>query len=296
MIRSRILSLVVLAVTLAPLSCGKREPTAVAKPTAAEAQKAAATEKTPPPYTYAAPVKGHYREVNIGSFDLVDGIAYPASNGAGTVIYVVDKQIASPVVADFPCPMTQARSLSVLRNADYVEVTLDAAGRSKYFAAGKMFGGSSREEEVGGHYWSSKLKSSETGRASGSVQHKSHGEFEFDLPILRPQVREVSEGDRAKGRRSDESAPKPTEQALAEAYKSVGQAALKKDLKSVLAALGFNEQQSMAIRGLEGIDANLSVYSDRFLEPGTASDFMAKPGTGYVRSEGVNSKGKKFAN
>jgi hypothetical protein len=31
-------------------------------------------------------VKGHHKEINIGEFDLVDGIAYPATGGAGTVV------------------------------------------------------------------------------------------------------------------------------------------------------------------------------------------------------------------
>jgi hypothetical protein len=298
MIRTRIHAAAFVTVILLSFGCAKKEPAAAvekAGPPAAAAQKAA-PEKPVPPYAYPAPVKGHYREVNVGSFDLVDGIAYTASNGAGTVVYVTDKPIASPVLADSPCPMTQARAVSILRSADYAEVTLDAAGRSKYFAAGKMFGGSSREDEVGGHYWTSSLKSGDAGRAAGGVQHKSHGGFTFDLPLLHPQVREVSEGDRAKGRRSDESAPKPTEQALKAAYQSVRDGVVKKDLKSVLAALGFSEKQSAAIRGLDGIDTDFAVYSDRFLEPGTVSDFTAKPGTGYVRSEGVNSKGKKFAN
>jgi hypothetical protein len=288
----------VVAVSLAAISlaCGKKETGEPVKQSAAAVTPPPAHEKPPPPYTYPAPVKGHYREVNVGSFDLVDGVAYTASNGAGTVVYVTDKPIASPVLSESRCPMTQARAISVLRSADYAEVTLDAAGRSKYFAAGKTFGGSTREDEVGGHYWTSSLKSSDAGRAAGGVQHKSHGGFTFDLPLLHPQVREVSEGDRSKGRRADESSPKPTEQALTAAYTSVLDAVRKKDLKSLLAALGFDEKQSAAIRGLDGIEADFAVFSDRFLEPGTVSDFMAKPGTGYVRSEGVNLKGKKFAN
>ena len=76
------------------------------------------------PYAYPAPVKGHLDDVNTGNFDLVDGIAYPASRGAGTVVYVTSKPIASPVLAGSPCPMTQARALTSIRNAGWVEVTL----------------------------------------------------------------------------------------------------------------------------------------------------------------------------
>jgi len=49
---------------LAVTGCGK------------ESSSPAAEEKVPP-YTYPAPVKGHYNEVNIGEFDVVGGIAYP---------------------------------------------------------------------------------------------------------------------------------------------------------------------------------------------------------------------------
>jgi hypothetical protein len=291
----RIHAVVALAFAIAALDCGRRESAPAEKASAAVAPQPA-PEKPPPPYSYPAPVKGHYQETNIGSFDLVDGIAYAASDGAGTVVYVTDKPIASPILAESPCPMTQARAISALRSVNYVEVTLDKAGRSNYFAAGKMFGGSSREQQAGGHYWTSNLKPGEAGRATGSVQHKLHGGFAFELPVLHPQVREVSQGDWGEGHPADQSAPKPAEQALKMAYESVRQAVVKKDLKSLLAALGFQDKQGDAIRGLSGIDTDFSVYADRFLDPGTASDFSEKPGTGYVRSEGVNPKGKKFAN
>jgi hypothetical protein len=39
-----------------------------------------------------------------------------------------------------------------------------------------------------------------------------------------------------------------------------------------------------------------AVYADRFLPPGIPGDFTARPGAAYVRTEGVNSKGRKFAN
>jgi hypothetical protein len=43
------------------------------------------------PYTYPAPVKGHYKEGNLGEFNVVDGIAYPATGGVGTVVHVTEK-------------------------------------------------------------------------------------------------------------------------------------------------------------------------------------------------------------
>jgi len=229
---------------LVALGCGKQASAPVQKPTAVVPQKVA--EEKPKPYTYPPPVKGHFEEINVGDFDLVDGLAYPARGGAGTVVYVSSKEIASPVLTDSPCPMTQARALTVLRNAGYVEVTLDAAGRSKYFASGKPFGGSGREEEVGGRYWSSKVRR-EGGRAAGSVRHKNHGGFEFDLPVLSPKITEVSEGERVQGRRSDESAPALSEQGVTAAYRAAREASLRKDLKGLLVALGFDEKQTAAI-------------------------------------------------
>src|SRR5215470_7163678 len=133
--------------------CGKEQ----SRSPAQEKKTAKVVEEKVPPYTYPAPVKGHYKEPNIGDFDVVDGIAYPDPGGRGTVVYITSKPIASPMIAGSSCPMTHARALSQLRDASWVEVTL-AKGSSRYYAAGKSFGGSSREEEVGGHYWKSQVK------------------------------------------------------------------------------------------------------------------------------------------
>ena len=64
----------------------------------------------------------------------------------------------------------------------------------------------------------------------------------------------------------------------------------------MLGGLGFDAKQNAAIRGLDGIDADLALFADRFLQPGTPEDFTARAGTAYVKTTGVNSKGKKFAN
>ncbi|HVR93326.1 MAG TPA: hypothetical protein VHI75_05745, partial [Casimicrobiaceae bacterium] len=76
------------AAALGVSGCGKEE-------SAPSPAKKAAVEEKVAAYTYPAPVKGHYKEINIGEFDLVDGIAYPATGGAGTVVYVTEKPIAS---------------------------------------------------------------------------------------------------------------------------------------------------------------------------------------------------------
>jgi hypothetical protein len=270
--------------------CGKETPAAGNKQAAVIVK-----EEKPPQYTYPAPVKGHYKEINIGEFDVVDGIAYMAPRGAGTVVYVTSKGIASPMLIDSACPMTMARALTELRNANYMEVTLNDKGRSKYFAAGTAFNGSSREEDVGGRYWQSRMKQ-DAGHASGNVVHKRDGYFDFDLPVITRQVNEVSEGDRTHGTRYDTTRPTPTDGPVNAAYLAMHDAAQKRDLKALLVAQGFDKKQVEAIRGLDGIDADFAVYADRFLKPGTAGEFTPHAGTAYVRSEGVNSKGKKFAN
>jgi hypothetical protein len=277
-------------VTLALCGCGKDEPASAAP--AKKATKAA--EERVPPYTYPAPVKGHFKEINIGAFDVVDGIAFPDPNSKGTVIYVTSKPIASPVIATSACPMTQARALSQLRDASFVDVTI-LNGKSKYFAAGTSFGGSMREEEVGGHYWTVKMKD-DPDSATGHVYHKQHASFDFDLPLSKPLINEVSQGDWVHGTRADPTMPRPTEQAVTAAYKQVHDAALRKDLKALLSAQGFDAKQIASIRGLEGIDADLGVYSDRFLKGGEPGEFASKPGTARVRVEGTNARGKKFVN
>ena len=250
----------------------------------------------PAPGADLSVVKGRFEEINTGAFDLVDGIAYTASGaGGGTVVYAANKPIASAVLADSPCPMTYARALTALRNAGYVEVALDSAGESKYFAYGLAFGGSGRESEVGGHYWSSSLRLA-GGRAVGNIEHKSHGGFEFDLPLSSPKVREVSEGERMDQRRGDPSAPALTEGAVTAAYRAVREAALRKDLKGVLGAQGFDARQIAAITRLDGISEDLARYSNRFMKPGAAAEFQNGPGYGAVAGGGVNSNGEKFLN
>lgn len=249
----------------------------------------------PSPYTYPPPVKGHYEEVNTGTFDLTDGIAYLASGG-GTVVYVTEKAIASPVLTASTCPMTQARALTLLRNAAFLEVTLDAAGRSGYFAGGTPYGGRGREEDVGGGYWKIALNEPGEGRIAGSVSYKRRGGFEFDLPVAKPGVSEVSEGDRVKGSRFDQTRRAPSEAEVAAAYTALRRAALAKDLKAMLSAQGFDAKQVEAIRGLPGIEADLQAHADRFLDPGSPEEPSVAPGFGNIGGRGKNSKGAAFAN
>ena len=187
--------------SLVAVGCGNEKPVSdtQSRPTSRGAEKV--VEDKVLPYTYAAPVKGHIkqiREVNIAAFDLVDGIAYTALAEGGTVVYVASKPIASPMLADSACPLSQARALSKLRDASYGEVTLDAEGRSNYFAAGTPFGGSLTDFTLRG--WSSTLKTA-AGRAAGSATHGQYGRFEFDLPLSNPKFEETSYGDREQKRR-----------------------------------------------------------------------------------------------
>jgi hypothetical protein len=285
---------IVAACTVALLlqGCGNEQGAGGGAPKA-DAGAHKAVEAKAAPYTYPAPVKGHIKEINIGEFDLVDGIAYPSMSGAGTVIYVASKPIASPMLVESACPLTQARALSKLRNASFGEITLDTAGRSKYFSAGTPFGGSLTD--LTPRDWSSTLKT-DAGRATGSVTHRQYGKFEFDLPLSNPKLDQISEGDRQQKRRLDPTTAKPTGQAVIAAYVALRDAALKKDLKGTLSALGFDAKQNAAIRGMDGIDADFLVFADRFLTPGTPGDPWSKLGAGQVRGEGVKASGKKYFN
>ena len=287
----------------------KQLPHAVARAIASiegkPAPKEPAAEPAPSPEPAAsAPVKvsagkavvqGHIADANTGDFDLVDGIAWPAGS-RHTVVYVVSKPIASSAIAASPCPMTMARALTVVRNAGWIELTMDPAGKSDYFGSGMAFGGSGRESEVGGNYWSSTLTKA-AGRASGSVEHEGKkAAFEFDLPVSSPKAAEVSESDRMAGAQAGAGTPAPTAEAMVAAYRAAHAAALKKDWNGLLAAIGFNPKTTAAIRKLPGIDADLAVFADRFLKPGTPGETDVREGHGYVGGEGVNSKGAKYLN
>lgn len=284
---------VVLCVAVAASGCGKEQPAPEASDGVTTAKARKMPENKVPSYAYPPPVKGHLKEANIGEFDLVDGIAYPSMSGSGTVVYVASKPIASPMLVDSACPLTQARALSKLRNASFAEITLDAGGKSKYFDAGMPFGGSLTD--LTPRNWSSTLKT-DTGRAVGGVVHRQYGRYEFDIPLSNPKVDQISDGDRQQKRKLPATTAKPGAQAITAAYLALRDAALKKDLKATLSALGFDAKQSAAIRGMDGIDADFLVFADRFLTPGTPGDPWDKPGAGQVRGEGVKASGKKYFN
>lgn len=259
-------------------------------------------DSTSPGRMASGAVKGHYQEVNTGDFDLVDGIAY--ATDLGTVVFVTAKAIASPALAGSTCPMTQARSVALLRNAAYAEVTLDGDGRSRYFAAGTQYGGQGREEDASG--WLDGLLGSRPwkirggrildGRIAGRVAHRRAGGFVFDLPVSKPAVNEVSMGDRVHGLRVDATRRAPTESEVSAAYVELRQAALAKDLEALLRLQGFDASQVAAIRSLPGIDADLAAHADRFLVPGDPEEVAVQAGYGQVGGRGTNAKGKPFIN
>ena len=269
-------------------------PQGQAPPQAQASARAVPADTPPSPYAHPAPVKGHYEEANLGSIDLVDGLAYTASGG-GTVVYVASKPIASPIFADSTCPMTRARSLALLRNAGFLEVKLDGAGRSDYFAGGTQFDGRSRESEMGSHYWTISGGKVASGRVAGRVAYKGRGQFDFDLPVLASATVELSEGDRATGKQEEGRRAATGAEVLA-AYTALQRAALARDWKALLAAQGFEAKEIEAIRGLAGIDADLAAHADRFLSPGTPGEPSLGKGRSSVGARGKNSKDKAFFN
>ena len=283
-----------LAVAALILGCGS--PESPSPPGASAAAPSAEAEAPPAAYSYPAPVSGHFEEINTGSFDLVDGIAWPAADGSGTVVWVASEPIASPVLAASACPMTEARALAVLRDARHAEVTIDAGGRSDYFAWGTVFGGQSRASDVGGGGWRIETAGVRDGRISGKARHRDYGGFEFDLPVARPAVTQVSESDRMQGRRAAADLPAPAEAKLVATYEAIRKAARAHDLKAVLEAQGFAPEAARAIRGLAGIQEDLVAYADRFFDPGTPEEPSVDAGHGGVGGRGTNAKGEAFFN
>lgn len=282
---------------LGAVACGKGE----ARPVTPGAQSSAAVpaaEAKPEPYSYPAPVSGHYKESNTGDFDLVDGIAWGPTRAGETAVYVTDKAIASPILGS-TCPMAEARALSVLRNARWNAVDLDAKGGSRYYGAGTQYDGTSRSEDIGSHEWKFTRRDVPADRIAGKVTNQYYGSFEFDLPVRKPAVAEVSEIERMDGGLSKPGMATPDAAAAVAVLARIRAAALAGDLKGWLAAQGFSAEQIAAIRGLAGIDADLEQHALHFLSPETpkeAEETEMHPGDGYVRAEGANSKGAKFIN
>jgi hypothetical protein len=244
----------------------------------------------------AGTVSGHIEEANVGSYDLVDGVAFRGN--AGVVVFVTSKPIASAALAGAACPMTLARSLALLRNASWAEVTLDEGGDTPYFAYGTQYEGQSRADDPGGHYVSSSLDV-EDGRAEGGAKHRDYGKFDFDLPLLAPALREPSQRERFDNRIWTDNPRTPTQAEAVAAYQTLRRAALAKDLDALLAAQGFTTAQIAAVRAMPGIEADLAAHADRFLTPGDLSpedEVQLDRGYAQLAAIGKTSKGAPFFN
>ena len=291
------LGVLALCASLTCSACGSSDSKPVSNnAAAATAAPAPAPAPPPPPFEYPAPVKGHYKEINTGDFDLVDGLAYTAAGNKGTVVFVTSKPIASPVLSGSTCPMTETRAISLIRDAGWAEVTIDAAGRSKFYGAGTQYEGSGRSTEVGSREWSIKGGKPADGKIAGTVTYRGRGTFEFTLPVFTPKSREVSESDVMDGQRYATDRRTPTEAELTKAYTEMRKAALAKDLKAMLELQGFDARQVQAIRGLAGIDAELAAHADRFLDPGTPEEPTLEAGYAAIGAKGKTSKGAAFFN
>ena len=264
----------------------------------ANAAAPSAASKAPSPFTYDPPVRGHFKEVNTGEFDLVDGIAYPTrGEAASTVVFVTSKAIASPILAKSTCPATQARALTLLRDAGYVEVSLDGKGRSPYYLNGTPYGGQGRAQASGNSEWNGEIQTAGKG-VRGHVAHRYRGRFDFDVPLVPARATEVSESDRMQAGYAawGGDAPAPTEVEALTAYGLTYRAAVDNDLARYLELQGFDESQITSIRGLAGIEADFAAHRGRFLEPGAPETPTLANGFAAVGARGSNPKGEAFAN
>ncbi len=171
-------------------------------------------------------------------------------------------------------------------------MTIDAAGRSKFYGAGTQYNGTGRSTDVGSREWSIKGGKPADGKIAGSVNYRGRGTFEFTLPVFAPKSAEVSESDVMDGQRYAEDRRTPTEAELTKAYTEMRKAALAKDLKAMLELQGFDAKQVQAIRGLPGIDGELAAHADRFLDPGTPEEPTLEPGYAGIGARGKNSQGQ----
>ena len=248
------------------------------------------------PGSGAGEVSGEFEEANVGSFELVDGIAHRAAEGAVTV-FATSEPIASASLAGSACPATQARALALLRDASWNEVTLDEDGDTPYFAYGTQYAGQGKASDPDGHWVSSSLEV-EDGRAEGRARHEDYGGFRFDLPLHAPTPPEPSQGQRFDGRVWPGNRVPGTHEAFL-AYDAIRRAALAGDLAALLGAQGFTAEQVAAVRALPGIEAELAAHALRFLTTEELSpDDPIQVDQGWAQLVGVgsNSRGEPFFN
>jgi len=283
-----------LATALLLAGCGGGAPPPPPGTAAATAGPAEAAEPPIEAYQYPPTVSGNYDEINVGTFDLVDGIAWQEE--AGTVVWATSEPIASPALAGSACPVALARSIALLRDASWVEVTIDAKGKSNYHAAGTQYAGSSREQEVGGKYWQVDVERREAERISGAVTHRTRGRFDFDLAILRAEPAALSEGERMDHGWDAAGPLTPDADAAKAAYLKLRDAARAHDWPAFLAAHGYDADLVRKLRGLDGIAEDLERHADRFLSPGDPEEVSLYATIAGVGARGTNSRGEAFFN
>ena len=255
-----------------------------------------AQARTPP--LPPAVVKGTYTDDNAGALSLVDGIAWRSAAPPATVVYLTTRPIASAALGS-ACPMTEARALTLLRDAAWVEVAPDASGASRFFTWGRTFGDSrgGRDTEMGDHKWTITLRTAPAGTIAGSVAYTDRGTFDFELPVRRPTIPETSGAQGYDDGPRERPATPVAAKAFMAAYQAVRAAALAKDLQAFLAAQGFSAAQIAAIRALPGIDDDFARLSLRFLETESKRGKPAFQGRrGAMTAEGANAEGKRFYN
>jgi hypothetical protein len=237
-----------------------------------------------------ASVSGTYKHPILGSFELVDGIAWKGP--AGTVVQVTSKPIASAALAGTPCPATLARSIRLLRDARYLEVTLDAKGASDYYFTGGQYLFNSSDLASAGVDWTIRLTRHDAQRAAGTVERR-RGTFQFDLPIL-----QGGPGDRSAGElvRPMKPLASPGEDKAEAAYQGLRAAAAVKDWPKFLEAHGYGPDLVQALRALPGIEADLEAHAARFLTPGAVEAIHPAMTAMTLAANGRNPQGKSLSN
>ena len=131
----------------------------------------------------------HFKQAGLPGF-AIDPLAVAAGDDVvGQAAEWASTKLASgPVLVYATAEPSAVKAIQArlgVEQAGALVEALPAAVVGRYESMRTSFGGSSREQDVGGRYWQSKLKLDD-GRAKGVVVHKRDGHFEFDLPLLPP--------------------------------------------------------------------------------------------------------------
>jgi hypothetical protein len=241
--------------------------------------------------TYPRLVTGAYEEVDVGRFELVDGIAYRTAAGGRTVMFTASRTIASPVLARSACPAVHAQALALLRHASHVELTIEADGRPVTVATGTREGISSR---AAGKEVRVTLRPHDATRITGALTYPRHAELTFDLPVWAPRIPQVTQAELIDGFDGPPGAAVPSEQAVRSAYDAIRTAAAHRKLAAWLRTQGFDSDQAAAIRGLPEVERDFADHVTAFLTPGAPDTVWVSAGAGAVEAEGSNEKGVRY--